>query len=325
MPPPLEDTMTWEELCEYTTKRIINKAPKDFNAKQFYQWMLLRRDIGYLFDYKLVYHAYLVAKRLEQDKDALIVFSGPEGEGKSTLAIQFCSWVDPNFNAKRICMDGDTFLRQLDERQKGDSILLDEASLDLLARDAMSRMTKLMVKTMTVMRQKNLFVAICIPNFHLLDKYVKYHRIHILIQIKERGRYKGIIGFGIKKVAFDGYKYHEIISIKIPTRCFWEGSFRKELPKIIDLEEYKLIKAQHLSGFLKNYESKKIVDKEYTNVKEVARKYNVSPEMIQKRIQQGIIPAISTGRKYLIPIEVLNKPELISFKAKIGTSTPKET
>lgn len=308
-PVPLEDRMSWEALTDYTCNRIVAKNPKDFNKKKFKEWMMKREKIGYLFDHKLIYQAYKVTQALTEDRDRFIIFSGKEGEGKSTLAIQFCSWVDLNFNMKKICMDGDKFLDRLGEMDKGEAVVLDEGGLAFLGRQAMSKRNILILQTLMIMRQKNLLVALCIPDFHLLEAYAKYHRVHKLIHIKSRGHYIGYQGFGIKKIAKDGYKYHEVLNVRVPTRCFWDGYFRKKFPSTIDHIQYMSIKDDHINEFLKKNKSKEIIA-EYVSTMDVAKKFGLSQDTIRNKINDGKLPGLRMGGKIMLPIEVMSRKNL---------------
>ena len=200
----LEDKMTWEELVERTISKIDRYKPAGFNKKHFKKWMMKRKGRGYLFDYLLIWKCYNISKSLADDYDHFMIIAGKEGTGKSTLAIQICSWIDLSFNPKRICFNIRQFLKELAERKPAQAIQIDEAGLDLFSREAMNYMNRLLIKTFMIIRQRRLFVCLCLPNFHILDSYVRDHRVNTLLQIKQRGYYMGFLETAIKTISKDG-------------------------------------------------------------------------------------------------------------------------
>ncbi len=123
----------------------------------------------------------------EKDFDWLHVVEGYEGNGKSTLAIQICKYVDPSFSAHRIVFTPDQFTMLLKKIKKGSAVLIDEGGLMLFSRNSMQGDNINLIQHLTTIRAKNLFICICTPTITIVDKYVREHRIRSMTRVVRRG------------------------------------------------------------------------------------------------------------------------------------------
>lgn len=160
---------------------------------------------------------------LKKDKDKVIVIDGREGSGKSALAQQLASNLDPEFNIDKITFTAEEFMNAVKSpsRKKGDCIILDEAFLAANSRSAMSQINKAMVGLATEMRQLNLFVIICLPSFFDLDKYFALWRTDLLIHTYfdkqgNRGRYILWGASKKKQLYLNGKKFYNYSCVKSP-------------------------------------------------------------------------------------------------------------
>ena len=113
-----------------------------------------------------------VQKRvLTKDRDWVVVIDGEEGVGKSVLAQQIASFLDPEFNLDKIVFHSDDFLKLIKDPKikKGSCIVLDEAFNAANSRASLTEVNRAMMGVATEMRQKNLFVIMCIPSFFDLE------------------------------------------------------------------------------------------------------------------------------------------------------------
>jgi hypothetical protein len=283
MPKKKLDNMNWKQLCEEVAGKIRKADDKEF--KKFF---MEREKLGYLFDYFAVLQAYLIYKRLRKDSDSWSCFTGLEGEGKSTFAIQFCSWVDPTFDKDRIHFDVKGFIKALQDAQPYQAFLLDEAGAVAFSRAAMSLDNQIIVRIAMSVRAKNLFIALCIPNIHYLDNYLRYHRVRHLFYLTERGKYKGIVDRGIMTVLIDGARYKNISGLKIHPEYTWNGYFTKSFPSTINIEEYMKKKMTYVNLFLKNLKVEDIHDiKKFVPVHIAAKEIGVLPQNLTSMIKKG--------------------------------------
>jgi len=125
----------------------------------------------------------------KKDHDKFILLVGKEGVGKTTLSFQCALYVDPTFDLDRVVFTPQQFLEAVEHAEKYQAIVFDETVWSLGARSAMTKMNRVLVKVMSEMRSKNLFVFMNIPNFFMMDWYVAQHRTTGLLYIYQRGRF----------------------------------------------------------------------------------------------------------------------------------------
>lgn len=127
--------------------------------------------------------------RMNNDYDAVMVFTGPEGVGKSTLSYEIACLNDKNFNARMRTGFGTSHAIKIANRLgQGDIVEMDEGIEGLLNRDAMRTENKDWQKWMIICRQKNLGVHICFPRFDSLDLYMRQFRVWSWFDVRERGK-----------------------------------------------------------------------------------------------------------------------------------------
>jgi hypothetical protein len=125
---------------------------------------------------------------VKKDYDWIHVIVGPEGIGKTSLAASVCKAVCPGFNIEKDSVFSYGELKRwVKASSPGDAVNIDEGALLFFSRDAMTSMTKAGVKLLTTIRTYNLFLTINIPNFWLIDKYLREHRVKTLSRIIRRG------------------------------------------------------------------------------------------------------------------------------------------
>jgi len=138
------------------------------------------------------YAAHLIERlrwRMGHDYDNVLLIDGPEGTGKSTLALHLLDKLDAAWRAEtNILYDwGDlATARALDE--SGRTIVLDEGSNLLYSRDhgkvANRRFTQLLFQC----RQQNNTLIVCIPNRRWVDSTLREHRVEYMLHTYARGR-----------------------------------------------------------------------------------------------------------------------------------------
>jgi hypothetical protein len=120
---------------------------------------------------------------IKQDWDIVFLYDGYEGCGKSVKAMQDCFYFDQTFNMDRICFDPRQFTQAIRKAEPYQAVLYDEAFTGLNARAAMSLINRTLIKMLAEIRQKKLFVAIVMPTFFDLDRYVAIWRSRALIHV----------------------------------------------------------------------------------------------------------------------------------------------
>jgi hypothetical protein len=132
---------------------------------------------------------------LTKDRDFVAVIDGEEGVGKSVLAQQLASFLDPDFNLDNIVFNSDDFMKRIKDPKikKGACIVLDEAFNAANNRASLTEVNRAMIGVASEMRQRNLFVFMVLPSFFDLDKYFALWRcralFHVYFTPEERRHY----------------------------------------------------------------------------------------------------------------------------------------
>lgn len=310
----LEDRMSWKELFIHIFPKVKSELKKN-EYKQFQEWFMEREKVGYLFDPVLVLRCYHIWKELSSGLDHFIVIEGREGTGKSTIAAQVVAWVAlDGFTVNNICTTLRDFVSVLDERYKEcqdgppldiRGLTLDEGN-ELLSKEAMSTSNKIFLKLFNVQRILRFNVAICIPNFFMLDKTVRTHRTKTLICVKERGDYRAFTGKAIPLIAKWGENEKSWKQVRIPNGTFWDGHFSKDFPKTIDRQEYEFHKLSAI-GDLIGETKEDIGAKKMMAVAKIARQLDVSAKTIIRRIVNGELEGKKIGNRWLLSTESYEK------------------
>jgi len=193
----------------------------------------------------------------KHDFDSFIIIGGREGFGKSTLAAQLATYLDPTYNLDRCTFTANQFKEACESANKYEAIVFDETMGYLSSRGAMSKFNRELIKIMSEMRSKNLFVIMCIPNYFELDKYPAIHRSTAFINVYKRSFF-GSYDYNQKKLLYlTGKKYY---SYKVKANFI--GKFTKYFP--LDQIAYENKKQKSIREW----------DKESDKHKRVANKLN---------------------------------------------------
>lgn len=266
----MKEEMSWEDRTEQIYKEFSSTIG-DYH--KFKKWMIERKHIGYNLDRYMITKLYKVYQKINNtNDDYFMVACGSEGLGKSTFLMHVCAMVDSEFSMKRVCFTMSDFIKQVEDSKPGQAIILDEGGTQLYSRQAMSQKNVLLTQLFTIMRQKNLFVAIAIPNFFILDRYVRLHRVNAVVNITTRGKYTCFGDarnrIGINKLNRDCTKSMSLDGMKPVPNTAWRGWFLKPLPVCIDNDDYVLKKHDHMTDLIEE-------------MKEVMKTNNAEPLMIK--------------------------------------------
>ena len=135
------------------------------------------------------------------DFDYVALFCGLPGMGKSTLAQSVAKFLDPNFTIDNICMTADEFVEKTTTLPKHSAVILDESFASLNSRVATSRDFLRILNHLQIIRQRNLFVMLCLPNFFDLGKPISIYRSQHLFVVygSEYGKRGDFAAFGRDK------------------------------------------------------------------------------------------------------------------------------
>lgn len=297
------DKMSWSDYVNVMLDQLGMSSNKDFK-----EWLLTKGVYNTrYFDANMYRYCYQVHEKLKTDRDHVTVIVGKEGKGKSTLGINIAGMVSDNFSIKHICYEPEDFVAQLrSDIPKGSTLQMDEGALFLFSRDAMGNDSRTIVRLLTIIRQMNLHIIICVPNFWIIDKYVREHRVDAVFHVTERGSYTGIISEGVpfisnveRNVKDLQYKLR-----KIPTKFWWRGSYVKELVSLndVNMETYNQLKIdarnKHLDKINKEYSEDTEFD--YIKASDFRKKIGISESGLHRAIKRGDYDARKIGDRWYI-------------------------
>lgn len=144
---------------------------------------------------------------VNKDDDATIIIDGPTGCGKSVFGMQVCKLLDPTFNLERVCFNSKQFLDCIKKGKKGEAILFDEGFQAFTWRTGTSKSSVNLHNVLMQVRQKNLFIVICLPSAKELSKYINFEGSNLFFHIWKRQ--DGLRAFG----AWGKYKKDQLFEV----------------------------------------------------------------------------------------------------------------
>ncbi len=180
-----------------------------------------------------------------KDWDYVCVIGGNPGVGKSTfshpLAKAMCPWFDETY----ICFTAEEFIKVTNKCPKFSSVILDESFDSMNTNLTRSKDFLRIMNHLQIIRQKNLFIFLCLPNFFDLAKGIAIWRSHHLFvcyskNFGDRGTFAVFNRDRKKKLYLDGKRYYDYNIIQPNIR----GNFFPS--KVLDWDKYEEKKAQHL-------------------------------------------------------------------------------
>ena len=133
------------------------------------------------------YDGYLVAllKHLQEAVankwDGVVLVDGIEGSGKSTLTFACAYYLDPSFSLDAIVFTPEQFMEAVDKAKPGTAIVWDEFVTGGLSDDYMSNMQKALIKKVTMIRKKRLYLFWVLPYFFMARTYFAVARSRFLL------------------------------------------------------------------------------------------------------------------------------------------------
>lgn len=186
--------------------------------------------------------------------DYVALIAGLPGYGKSTLAQSLAKLCDPYFNVDRIAFDADEFIEITNNCPEFGSVVLDESFASLNSRTTMTEDFIRIINHLQLVRQRHLFIFLCLPNFFDLAKGIAIFRSsHLFVVYTDENDNRGrVLAFGRRektKLYVKGSKYMDYNCV----RANFYGKFWKN-EGIIDTKEYEKRKQEHLmnQGSLNN-------------------------------------------------------------------------
>jgi hypothetical protein len=236
---------------------------------------------------------------LKKGWDYVAVVSGIPGVGKSTLAQLICKYLDPTFTTKeRICFTGtgeNGLLERTANASLGQAFMLDESFEAMNTKISRSTEFVRIMNHLQLIRQKGLFIILCLPNFFDLNKGIAIFRTsHLFVVYHDKFKRGFFTGFGRDEKRMLYVKGNKYINYNCVTPNF-RGNFTKEW--VADQKLYDQMKLDHLKSQSTDLtETRSFADKHLTigiykyyklgyTQKEVADFFEVSQRNVCDRVR----------------------------------------
>lgn len=270
---------------------------------------------GYLT--KMIPNLDIVKEMLvKHDMDFMMVITGRERIGKSTLALQIAKYVDPDFTSKQVVFDIPQLYEQVYKLKKGQVVIIDEGATAFFARDAMSSDVRDGVKLLTVMGERNLLVLLCVPSFFIVDKYIREHRVAGMVKVTKRGRFK----YYSKRRLNSSHYNSKANAYAWADPCFVD-SFGPITGKLWD--EYRAHKSEYLKGRKDEWNGKD--EEEWVKAGVAASTMIVSVNTIKRWAKEGKLgyKINHTGQWYINKIDLDKMSNLDDITIALATRDKK--
>lgn len=204
--------------------------------------------------------------------DSVFVIVGRERVGKSTLMMHCVDYLGGDISS--ISLDKLGFVKALYNAKEKGVVVLDEAGDTLFSRDALNSFNKDIVKTYSVIGGQRLITFLVLPDFFMLDRYFREHRVRALFFVFKRGRYSVYCPHEIKSIILKGDKY-------IPRKAVvYADSFPDYKGRLLD--DYLKLKKQKIDTTIQDLHNK------YENAKTVQM---TGKDNILFMLNKGVAPA----------------------------------
>lgn len=177
-----------------------------------------------------------IARRIQENRNANLMFVGDTGSGKSYAAIYLGEQVDPNFSVDRIVFTTKDFIHLVNSNlPKGSYVIYDDAGLGIPAREWQSTSSKVFGLLFQGFRYKNLISAITVPDTSFIERQ---SRVLMHIMFESTGKH------GIMKPFFPFHlvRGDDMLSWKHPL-IFRQGRKIKVTTQLFKLASPELLKA----------------------------------------------------------------------------------
>ncbi len=163
---------------------------------------------------------------LKKKWDAVILVTGLERSGKSTLAMTIGWYLsEGNIGINNFCTGANDAMYKLKSLPDHSTLIIDEGSLVFSSKDSLKTEQKDLIKVLNVIGQKSMVLIIVLPSFFDLNKYIAVDRSLFMIStVTDKKFNRGNFNYFGRKTKSRLYKENRANSTRI-IRPDWNGSF----------------------------------------------------------------------------------------------------
>lgn len=119
--------------------------------------------------------------------DSLVMITGNERCGKSTIALQLARRIDPDFPLSRVCFKIADFSKMINESPDGSVIVFDESGFDMFNQEWWADFQQELIKKLLVIGVKQLILLLCVPHRKELNKKLRERRVAFWLNVFTKG------------------------------------------------------------------------------------------------------------------------------------------
>lgn len=181
----------------------------------------------------------------QKNWDYVAIITGICGVGKSNFSQSVARYCAESFDETYICFTAEQFISVTNRCDEFSAVVLDESFASLNTRVSNSSSFLRIVNHLQLIRQKHLFIFLCLPNFFDLSKGIAIYRSSHLFLIYadsegNRGRFCAFDRNGKRQLYIKGGKYLNYHAVE----SNFYGKFTKQ--KVLDEKIYDGMKMKHL-------------------------------------------------------------------------------
>lgn len=128
-----------------------------------------------------------IQQRVENELDAVILITGPEGYTKSTCARHIGRLIDDDFSEKNVQYTVEGYLEAIRDLPRGSVVIGDEGVEMLHNRNSMKKENKITNEVLMECRIMGLVHLFCFPRFDSVDIYLRDFRVWAWIRCLKPG------------------------------------------------------------------------------------------------------------------------------------------
>ena len=146
-----------------------------------------------------------IRDRIEHHEDAVVVIGGPEGSGKSALALTLCRELDPSFTPEsRIFFRTQPFLEWMGKVGAGQAGIWDEASQGTRSQDRWTDEVRAVIRAVQVIRAARGIMVLVTPEIWDMATTFRARRAQVYLRCLPRPR----MGQAMVHTRSDKIQYH---------------------------------------------------------------------------------------------------------------------
>lgn len=187
--------------------------------------------------------------KIEKKFDQVILITGRERSGKSTLGLKLASMLDPDFTLDRLAFTQEEFKELVREAPDESAIVMDEAGVAMFSRDWMTKGQKELIKAFICFGIKRLKAILILPHITMLDYQLRCRRVHWWLSC-----------YCLNGVQRGWFKVRTSCESEFEMGAFWVPKFTTRFTKVDGplWEEYEKRKREFLDALLSGRSSAEI-------------------------------------------------------------------